>query len=205
MSYRVLRASSALLILLTLPIYSSSRQMSAQENQLPSRKSLTVVPYYSPLTSCYPVRVKVVSIGAQPPEVLTSQVTIESLSDKPAVAIKLRWDVYDRGMGLKKARSSCDATPEEAEIYLSGDTPLIQVGRLVKGERYNISTKPLTMKSPFPVTKTIFVDQPIIAWDDVKVLTLDGTRDTFKGDYAAVIYVSEVRFEDGTKWEGVVK
>jgi hypothetical protein len=147
--------------------------------------------------------VKVVSIGAQPPEVLTSQVVIESFSDKPVAGVKLRWDVYSWDVGRKKAQSSCDATPEAADIYLSGTTPLVRVGSLAKGEVYNITSNP---RATFPLaTKTIVVDRPIIAWDEVKHLTLDGTRATFTGHYAAVIYVSEVQFEDGTRWEGEVK
>lgn len=39
----------------------------------------------------------------------------------------------------------------------------------------------------FPLaTNNIVLDRPIIGWDEVKSLTLDGTRATFKGDYAAV-------------------
>lgn len=205
MNYRAVNTSFALLILLTLPLQSNSGQILEQENQLPAKSGLVMVPYHAPPTGCHPVAVKAVSIGAQPPEWLTSQVIIESLSDKPIVAVKLRWDIYGRAVGLKKARSSCDALPDAAEIYLSGTTSLIRVERLVKGERYDISTNSQRVRTPFPVAKTIFVAEPIIAWDEVKELTLDGTRDTFKGDYAAVMYVSEVHYEEGTKWEGGVK
>ena len=146
---------------------------------------------------------RVASIGAFPPEVLTSQVVIESFTEKLVMGVKLRWDVYNRAVARKKTLSSCDATPEPADIYLSGITPLIQVGHFANGEVYNItSIRGMT----FPLaTKNILLDRPIIGWDEVKGLTLDGTRATFKRDYAAIIYVAEIQFEDGTKWEGTVK
>jgi len=203
MNYRASNACFVLLLLVTLSLRSNSEQVLAQESQLSSKGNFTVVSYYHARTGCHPVAVLSVSIGAQPPEVLTSQVAIKGISDKPVTALKLRWEVYDRKVGLKKAKAPCDATPEAADIYLSGTTPLIQLGRLAKGEIYNISTNPLRIN--LPAAKTIFVEQPLIAWDEVKPLTVDGTRGTFKGDYAAVLYVSEVHFEDGTTWEGIVK
>jgi hypothetical protein len=208
MNYRAVNAAFALLILTTLSSQPHSGRILAQETPSTSRQGFfTVLPYYHsrnyPRTGCHPVEVRVVSIGARPPEVLTSQVIIESFSDKPVAAVKLRWDVYSRDAGRKKARSSCDATPEAADRYLSGTTPLVQVGHLAKGEVYNITSNP---RATFPLaTKNIVVDWPVIAWDEVKGLTLDGTRATFKGEYAAIIYVSEVQFEDGTRWQGEVK
>ena len=104
---------------------------------------------------------------------------------------------------LVRKVSLCDATPEPADIYLSGITPLIQVGHFANGEVYNLtSIRGMTF---YLATKNITLDQPIIRWDEVKSLTLDGTRATFKGNYAAIIYVSEIQFEDGTTWEGTVK
>jgi hypothetical protein len=208
MKCRAVNAVFALLILIILPLQPNSGRILAQENPSTSGPGFfTVLPYYHSRnyqrTGCHPVEVRAVSIGAQPPEVLTSQVVIESFSDKPVAAVKLRWNVYSRDVGRKKARSSCDATPEAADIYLSGTTPLIQVGHFAKGEVYNITSNP---RATFPLaTKTIVVDRPIIAWDEVMGLTLDGTRATFKGAYTAIIYASEVQFEDGTRWEGEVK
>jgi hypothetical protein len=207
MSYRAANAAFVILILITFSSQSNSGRISAQENPASSKKGFfTILPYYHsrnrPRIGCHPVEVKVVSIGARPPEVLTSQVVIESFSTKPVSAVRLRWEVYSRAAGRKKTLSSCDATPEPADTYLFGTTPLIQVGHFANGEIYNItSIRGMT----FPLaTNDIILDRPIIAWDEVKGLTLDGTRATFKGDYAAIIYVSEVRFEDGTKWEGTV-
>jgi hypothetical protein len=51
------------------------------------------------------------------------------------------------------------------------------------------------------ITKTVLIERPIIAWDEVKSLTLDGTRETLRDNYAGVIYVSELHFDDGTIWK----
>jgi len=65
-------------------------------------------------------------------------------------------------------------------------------------------TNPLFIKSR-TTTRTVFVERPIIRWDEVKSLTSDGTRGSFKDDYAAIIYVSEIHFADGTEWKGEIK
>ena len=208
MNYRTMSVGVGLLILFTLSSqYKSARSLCQESSSTAKKGFFAILPYYHsrnyPRTGCHPVEVKLVSIGAYPPEVLTSQVVIESFSDKPVASVKLRWDVYSRSLGRKKATARCDVTPEPGEVFLSGTTQPIQVGHLANGELCNI-TSILGATVSF-ATKNIFVDQPIIAWDQVKSLTLDGTRATFKGEYGAIIYVSEVQFEDGTKWEGGVK
>jgi hypothetical protein len=202
MSHRIGRSAFSLTILLILTAQLNPGQIGVQEAQSPKKK-FSVVGYYPSPVACHPVLVKAVSIGAKPPEVLTAQVTIVSFSAKPVTAVKLRWDVYRWDVAMKKRRSGCDGSSEAAEIFLTGTTPLIQLGQLAQNETCNISTYPLLIASP--ATKTIFVEQPIIAWSEVKPLTSDGTRNTFKDDYAAVIYVSEIQFEDGTKWIGEIK
>jgi hypothetical protein len=166
-----------------------------------SKRQFTVVPYKGPV-ACHPVEVKAASLGTEPPEVVTAQVNIESFSTKPVTAVKLAWNVYRMNPGLRKRGSGCEENPRAAESFLSGSTPLIQV-QLLEKETVNIGINPMPYK--YPATKTVFVDQPIIAWDAVKSLTSDGTRDTFKEDYALVMYISEVHFADGTKWTGEIK
>ena len=208
MNYRAASAAFAIVIVIAFFSHANSGRIFSQENPQSSKKGfLTVLPYYhSRIRSrigCHPVEVRVASIGAIPPDVLTSQVVIESFSEKAVTGVKLRWEVYDRAVARKKTLSSCDVVPEPADIYLSGTTPLIQVGHFVNGEVYNITSLP---RMTFPLaTNNIVLDRPIIGWDEVKSLTLDGTRATLKGDYAAIIYVSEIQFEDGTSWEGTVK
>lgn len=202
MNPRIRRLAFALMMLLTLTLQVNLAQVGVQEDQS-SRKQFTALGYYPLPVPCHPVQVRAVSIGNKPPEVLTAQVTIVSFSAKPITAVKLAWNVYGLNVAMKKRRAACDANPEPAEIFLSGTTPLIQLGRLAQKETCNIGTYPLLINSP--ATKTAFVEQPIIAWDQVKPLTFDGTRNTFKDNYAALVYVSEIQFEDGTQWTGGIK
>lgn len=202
MNHRIIGSAFTLTMLLTLGLQASLGQDGMRPDRSTSRRQFTVVPYKGP-EPCHPVEVKAASIGAESPEVLTAQVNVESFSAKPVTAVKLAWNVYRMNPGLRKRVSGCEENPRAAESFLSGSTPLIQVGELLEKETINIGINPMPYK--YPATKTIFVDQPIIAWDAVKSLTSDGTRDTFKDDYALVMYISEVHFADGTKWTGEIK
>ena len=187
----------ALTLLLTLTFQTSLGQQVAPEVPKVPKKSMAFVPYYHPRAACHPVEVKVVSLGGQPQHVLLAQVTIESFSGKPVSAVKLGWNVYKRDVGVRKSLSPCDGTSDAAEVLLSGISRLIELGPLLQNETVNIGTNPL--KIPMPATKTFFVDEPLIAWDQVKSLTDDGTPKTLKDDYTFLIYVSEVNFIDGSK------
>ena len=202
MKYRAAIFLFAILVILAFSLQTDFAQGVTRPTES-SPKKFSVVPYLRD-ENCNPVEVKAVSNGARPPEVFTALVTIKSFSDKPVKAVKLRWDVYDWGIGNRKRTAACDAAPEPAEIHLSGTTPLIEVGQLLKGEVYNISSNP-EMTSPFHASKTIMVERPIIAWDELKSLTTDGTRETFKDDYLGLMYVVEIQFSDGTRWEAVKK
>jgi len=202
MNHKIGRLAVAQMMLFTLSLQVNLGQMGVQEAQS-SKKHFTALGYYPSPVPCHPVQVRAVSIGNKPPEVLTAQVTIVSFSAKPVTAVKLAWNVYRLDVAMKKRRSACDVNPEPAETFLSGTTPLIHLPQLAQKETCNISTYPLLINSP--ATKTAFVEQPIIAWDQVKSLTFDGTRNTFKDDYAALVYVSELHFEDGTQWAGGIK
>lgn len=193
------RAATFLFALLAISALSPKAGFAQGDMSTQGPKKLSMMPYLRS-TNCKPVEVKAVSNGATPPEVISALVAIQSYSDKPVKAVKIRWDIYRWGVGYRKRTTPCDAPPDSAKIYLSGTTPLIEVGRLVKGEVYDISSDP-QMKSPLHATKTISVERPIIAFDELKSLTTDGTRDTFKDDYIGVVYVAEIVFEDGTKWE----
>lgn len=202
MNHKIGSLAFALMMLFTLSLQVNLGQVGVQEAQS-SKKHFTVLGYYPSPIPCHPVQVRAVSIGNKPPEVLTAQVTIVSFSAKPITAVKLAWSVYRLDVAMKKRRSACDVYPEPAETFLSGTTPLIHLAQLAQKETCHISTYPLLINSP--ATKTAFVEQPIIAWDQVKSLTLDGTRNTFKDDYAVLVYVSEIHFEDGTQWTGGIK
>lgn len=197
------RIAFGLTLLLTLAFHTVLGQQGAMEAPKVPGKSISFVPYYHPRAGCHPVEVKFVSLGGQPLDVLLAQVTIENFSAKPVTAVKLGWDVYKRDVGVRRSLSPCDVTSDESEVILSGITPLIELGVLLQGETVNIGTNPL--KILVPATKTYFVEHPIITWDEAKSLTDDGTRKTLKDDYAVLLYVSEINFSDGTKWEGKVK
>jgi hypothetical protein len=197
------RIAFALTLFLTLAFQTSLGQQVAPEAPKVSKKSIAFVPYYHPRAACHPVGVKFVSLGGQPQQVLLAQVTIESFSDKPVSAVKIGWNVYKSDVGVRKSLSPCDVTSDAAEVLLSGTSPLIELGALLQNETVNIGTNPL--KIPMPATKTFFVDQPFIVWDQFKSLTDDGTPKTLKDDYTVLLHVSEVNFSDGAKWEGNVK
>jgi hypothetical protein len=202
MNHRIAGSAFTLVMLLTLSLQAGLGQgVFRGADGEPTKKRFTVVPYKGP-TPCHPVEVKAASIGTEPPEIVTAQVNIESFSTKPVTAVKLAWNVYRMNPGLRKRVSGCEDNPRAAESFLSGSTPLIQV-QLLEKETVNIGINPMPYK--YPATKTVFVDQPIVAWDAVKSLTTDGTRDTFKEDYALVMYISEIHFADGTKWTGEIK
>lgn len=204
MNHRIVGSAFTLMMLLTFGLQVGLGQGLMGEGGAgqPPKKTFTVRPYKAPV-ACHPVEVKAVSIGAQPPEVLTAQVNIESFSPKPVTAVKLAWNVYTMDEGLRKRDSGCDDDSQPAVIILSGSTPLIQLGQLAEKETVNIGINPMPYK--YPAKKTVFVERPIIAWDEVKSLTFDGTRATFKEDYALVMYISEIHFADGTKWTGEIK
>ncbi len=202
MNHQTARIAFALTLFLTLAFQTSLGQVAPEAPKV-QKKSIAIVRYYHPRAGCHPVEVKSVSLGGQPLDVLLAQITIESFSAKPVSAIKLGWNVYKRDVGVRKSLSPCDVTSDGADVLLSGITPLIELGALLQKETVNIGTNPLQVA--MPATRTVFVDQPLITWDEVKSLTDDGTRRTLKDDYAVLLYVSEIDFKDRTKWEGNVK
>jgi hypothetical protein len=194
----------ALLAISVLSLQMAFAQGLTQQTGISSQKKFSIAPHLR-TAGCHPVEVRAISMGAVQPEVLTSLVAIKSFSDKPVTAIKVRWDIYKWDVGTQKQKASCHAAAEPSEIFLSGTTPLIELGRLVKGEIYNISSDPLRVNPPFPAHKVIFVELPIIAWDQLKSLSIDGSRGNLKDDYLGIVYVAEIHFEDGTRWEAETK
>jgi hypothetical protein len=194
----------ALLAISALSLQIDFAQSLTQQTETSIKNRFGMVQYLRK-ENCHPVEVKAISVGTVPPEVYTSLISIQSFSDKPVTALKVRWDIYKWAIGMKKRVAPCEAASEPAEIFLSGTTPLIEVGRLVKGEIYNISSDPLRVKTSRPANKVILVERPIIAWDQLKSLSIDGTRGNMKDDYIGIVYVAEIHFEDGTRWEAETK
>ena len=201
MNCRIEKAALAVLILLPFAFNLTWAKSSKKVGQRPASKTIAVLPYYHPRGGCQPAEVKVVVMGSR--EALTSQVTVVNFSEKPVKAMKLGWNVYELNAGNKRVLSECAATLEPAEVFLTGSTPLIQLGPLSKNETCNISLNPLMVEAP--ATKTVFVEQPIITWDQIKPLTVDGVLGHFKENYVVVLYVSEIQFDDGATWQGTIK
>jgi hypothetical protein len=166
----------ALLAISALSLQIDFAQSLTQQTETSIKNRFGMVQYLRK-ENCHPVEVKAISVGTVPPEVYTSLISIQSFSDKPVTALKVRWDIYKWAIGMKKRVAPCEAASEPAEIFLSGTTPLIEVGRLVKGEIYNISSDPLRVKTSRPANKVILVEWPIIAWDQLKSLSIDGSRE----------------------------
>ena len=165
--------------LLTLLLVASPFSFGKARQQA-QKKHFTVVSYYQSPPVCHPAEVRGVSIGAKPPEVLTSNVVVESFSAKEITELKLTRKVYAWGEGLKRRHGRpCEAMADD-KVFLSGTTPLIEVGHLFEKETCNITTGRPSLSGL--TTKTVLIDQPIIAWDEVKSLTFDRTRNTFKDD-----------------------
>lgn len=164
-----------------------SQNVRAQESAPSVRQRFSVVPAYR---RCEPAEVKFVSFGRQPKEAILAQVTVENRSDKVITAVKLGWRVYGESEGMKIGTASCSAEPPSAEVFLSGTTPLIQLGELSPKETSHIAINPLPL--PMSATKAVFVDRAIISVDDVKSLT--------ENKYTAVVFVSEIHYGDGTTW-----
>src|SRR5688572_21132257 len=187
--------TAALLVISALSLQIASAQSLPQQTESFSKRKFTMLPYLR-TGGCHPVEVKSVSMGSARPEILTSMITIKSFSDKPVTALKVRWDIYKFDVGMKKRTASCDAAVEPAEIFLSGTTPLIEVGRMLKGELYTISLNPPEIRSAHQVNKVVLVGWPIIFWHELRPLSIDGTRGNFKDDYSGIVSVAEIHFED---------
>ena len=182
-----------LLVISALSLQITFAQSLPPQSEALSKRKFTIAPYLR-TGGCHPVEVKANSMGSVNPDVLTSMITIKSFSEKPVTALKVRWDIYQWDIGMKKRRAACDAAAEPAEIFLSGTTPLVEVGRLLKGELYTISLNPQEIRSGEPVDKVVLVDWPIIGWNELKPLSIDGTRGNFKDDYSGIVYVCRDSF-----------
>ena len=175
------------LVFSTLALCSGSPKNARGQEPLSVRQRFSAVPAYR---RCEPAEVKFVSMGRQPKDALVAQVTIENRSDKVITAVRLGWKVYAEQEGVKISTSSCAAPPPSAEVFTSGTTPLIQLETLGPKETSHIAINPLPL--PMPATKTVFVDRAIISVDDIKSLAINR--------YAAVVFVSEIHYGDGTRW-----
>jgi hypothetical protein len=163
---------------------------SAQESPSSVRQRFTIFPTSRP---CDPAQVKGISLGRQPLEAILAQVTVENLSEKTIVGVKLRWNVYEQQEGRRVSLASCLPNSPSAEVLLTGATDIIQLTSLNPKETTAIGINPLPV--PTSASNTAFVDRPLVMVDAVKSVAVGST-----GKYALVVFVSEVEFKDGTRW-----
>jgi len=130
-------------------------------------------------------------------DALLAQVIVENLSNKRMTEVTLGWKVYSYPEGLKVFPMYCAPEPSNGVVLLSGTTQSIRLDALAPKESCNIGINPLPIPT-IPATKTVFVDQPLLTAEDVKSLPLDG--DLKKLKYVVVMYVFEIRYDDGTSW-----
>jgi hypothetical protein len=155
-------------------------------------EKFTIVPAYH---HCYPAEVSGIALGGQPLGVLLAQITVENRSNKTITAVRLGWKVT-AFKATVLSDEACGVPPDD-RVLLSGSTPLIELNQLAQAESVNIGTNPL--KLPTTVTKTVFIDYPILSANDVKSSPVEWNRRDSR--YNIALYVSEIHYLDGTRWE----
>ena len=179
------------LFLLGIALYPSNT-VSGQEIERAIRDQFV---FYPGFRSCNPAEVKGFGLGKQPLEVMLAQVIVESRSEKMISAVKLSWKVYPEDEGLQIVTRGC-APPSVPKPLLSGGTDFIDVQALPPKETTIIGTDPLPVLQPG--ARTIYVPSPFMMVDDVKLVVENKKAEGRK--YLVVLFVSEIRFGDDTKW-----
>lgn len=150
------------------------------------------------LQRCFPAEVSWITSGSYDPGALLSELTIRSNSPKVIKAVRLGWYVYDDKLFGKFWKAGCSDEPIKEKPLLSGQTQLIELGRMSQNQAFNVGTSPRIMLVPADVT--LFVKTPFVMISDILSLSTDGTYRGIKEVYGMFVAVSEVHFEDGTKW-----
>lgn len=188
------RALLAATLLFAFVLPSDLNLRAQQQAVAPIRRRVVIVPA---VQRCQPAEVKTLSFGPQPADSLLAQAMVENRSDKVISAVHLGWRVYDYPEGTRVNLAFCDPQAPSAVIRLAGVTQLIQLDRLGPQETATISINPTVL--PTTATKIAFIDHPLLTAEDVKSLPLDPATPTLK--YAIVVFVSEIEYADGTRWE----
>jgi hypothetical protein len=185
----------SLLLLFASMVITLGPNAHAQESTLLLRQRVIIFPAFRP---CDPAQVKMFALGKQPREAILAEVTVENHSEKIISAMKLGWRVYGEEEGRKISLASCSPNSASAEVLLTGTTDVIQLTSLSPKETSTIGINPLP--APTSATKTVFVDRPLVTVDDVKSLVMDSDNRVSTRKYALVIFVSEIQYNDGTRW-----
>jgi hypothetical protein len=178
----------AFLLALTLYLFPTAN---AQEMERNIRAQFVFMPGYR---NCGPAMVQGFGLGNQPLDVMLAQVFVESRSEKVIRAVRLSWRVYENEQGGRVAAKLCESPTPDALI--SGGSDLIELQALHPKERVIIGINPLPVLNPGK--RTVYVDKPFIrVWDVKSVVDNDNVKGRM---YMVVLYISEVRFKDGTQW-----
>ena len=177
--------------LLAVAFYPHSR-VSAQDEVRAIRQQFV---FYPGFRFCNAAEVNGFGLGNQPLEVMLGQVYVESRSEKAIAAVKLGWKVYEFEAGMRIATSKCEA-PAVPEALLSGGTDFIDLEALPPKETTIVGINPLPVLQPGK--RTVYVARPFVTVDDVKPVV--ELQKELSKRFVVVLYVSEIRFGDGTQW-----
>lgn len=118
--------------------------------------------------------------------IFIKQVGIKNSSGRAVTAVKLSWYFY--------------RWEEPDEILQTGQTPLIELGRIDNNEKCDIGIIPLdVLPGRFAGAKQCIIDSPILTYAMIEEVMKKGK---FSDREVVEVVVSEVHFEDGTIWEG---
>ena len=194
--WKSLKCTAILFLTLTTVLTSFGQGQKAPETKQEKKGGIAVRIY---LQTCFPAAVTAITGGSYDPGALVSELTIKSNSPKPIKAVILGWYVYDLKTSGKLWNMACGDKPIEEKPILSGQTQLIELGRMFENQTYNVGTAPRIMTG-WPADVTLFIKTPLIMMSDIGSLSTDGTRQGLRDVYGMFIAVREVHFEDGTKW-----
>jgi len=186
--FRSLRWLSLLLLVVVYPHETAE----AQEEIKAIRSQFS---FYPGFRFCNPAEVKGVGFGNQPLDVMLAQIYIESRSEKVIAAVKISWKIYEFEVGMRLATSGKCEPPATPEAALSGGTEFIDLDALPPKEATIIGIHPLPLLQPGQ--RTVYVVHPFMKVDDVRPM-----GDILKQEkkHVVVLYVSAIRFADGTQW-----
>ncbi len=205
MNIRALRiafVSLALLVFVSQPGAVSGLAQDARQATPPPKpeRAKWVAPVaHASSPECSPAGIASHGSPIYPPEEFISNVFIQNYSSKPVTAVRMSWKVFDAENWQKQKSGKCAPAPE-AEFLLSGNTPLVEFGGpLRKGEKCYVGRHPRILG--YPPALSVSIDWMIVGTGQLTPLMEDASERRFKDDYLLLLYVSEVHFSDGTRWE----
>ena len=168
----------------------------------PAQKSTALIrqrfDIFTAMRPCDPAQVKMFSLGRQPLDAILAEVTVENNSEKIISAMKLVWRVYRGDEGRKIVFASCPPKSPTVGVLLTGTTDVIQMKSLGAKQTSTIGINPLPVQTS--AANTVFVDRPFVTVDDVKSLVISRDNPEYSGKYALILFVSEIQYDDGTRW-----